>query len=594
MQKKVFLYSLMLFFSLATYGQSESWSDDLLISQKEGTNELLVNYLSPVKSRSDTVYAVLFCPSYCPRCEAVIPSFIRDMKKLYPQNETVLISTYGDSIAARHYIRKHSYHFDHYLFDTEADYSRIFSFNSHGMTGLYILKLDKKNGRMIIGGEPYDYNEKFVNDLHNQVLPMPYNCYESGEDKKPVASGPADYHSSLSYETYPLTTDSLFPVSGVYGMPLVKDDIFVYTDELASAAYYFRINKNTREVSFVQPIEADSIERDMYADIPREMLESERKGGQIFYIALSPNFVGEGNIGLSYSLPRLFMKTPTLMAYYNRATIITRDARTLEKQPVVPLDFNVFNESYMYLHFSFFPLTPTKIVLGCQKNTWPMEFEPEDYKGKPDFDSFMDEFYDREAPYLAIFDVRTGKLVQRFGKMEPSQRLSRTGYYYLNPIAEVHGKELIYGNGYTGQLHLADVDNPGNISKSISVFEIDTEHFPPLDSTAFYKIEYARAYDGFFNRNIEAVALTDKTVHCLVSTRISELQNIQGYAYEYVSVDRATGKVTRFPLKKENESERQLAYGLARIKGEVYPYYFAKQGERAFLKFITSDKMDKQ
>lgn len=44
--------------------------------------------------------------------------------------------------------------------------------------GLYILKLDKKNGRMIIGGEPYNYNETFVKELHNQKEALPYHTFE--------------------------------------------------------------------------------------------------------------------------------------------------------------------------------------------------------------------------------------------------------------------------------------------------------------------------------------------------------------------------------------------------------------------------------
>lgn len=82
MQKRIILFSLYLFISLSIYSQTsnsnELWSTDLLIRQKEGTNQLLKDYLSDITSHSDTIYAILFCPSYCPRCEAVIRPFIKD------------------------------------------------------------------------------------------------------------------------------------------------------------------------------------------------------------------------------------------------------------------------------------------------------------------------------------------------------------------------------------------------------------------------------------------------------------------------------------------------------------------------------------
>ena len=67
--------------------------------------------------------------------------------------------------------------------------------------------------------------------------------------------------------------------------------------------------------------------------------------------------------------------------------------------------------------------------------TWPIEFDPSAYKGNPERDPFCDEFYEGQNPILAMFDMKTGNLIKRFGNLGEAQARSKTGYYFVNAVA---------------------------------------------------------------------------------------------------------------------------------------------------------------
>lgn len=316
---------------------------------------------------------------------------------------------------------------------------------------------------------------------------------------------------------------------------------------------------------------------------------SHQKQGMIYYIALGMGMLDNHKVGISYSLPRMFMEAPDALAYYNMPALIVRESDSFKKEPIVPLDFDLAHEKFMYVHFNFFPLGDERILLGCKKLTWPIEFDEEDYRGQIDIDPFMDEFYDTSCPYLATFDTKTGKLIERFGQVDVPQRLSRTGYYYTEPVAAYHENDIIYGNGYMGKLYIANKKQPSGVYQELNVFDIDTENFPPLDSLSFYKLEHVKAYNSFFTKCIVSVALTADNVYCLIRIGLPNNPNIENDTYEFVSLDRKTGKVkNKIPLTKETPDERVLGYGLFKDSGNVTPYYFFKKNNRPYINLITS------
>lgn len=63
---------------VSAFGQEESAyrymieSDDIRMSQRPGTEQLLRNYISPVLSGEDSVTVFFMIPTACPRCESII------------------------------------------------------------------------------------------------------------------------------------------------------------------------------------------------------------------------------------------------------------------------------------------------------------------------------------------------------------------------------------------------------------------------------------------------------------------------------------------------------------------------------------------
>lgn len=69
-------------------------------------------------------------------------------------------------------------------------------------------------------------------------------------------------------------------------------------------------------------------------------------------------------------------------------------------------------------------------------------FEKDEIAGNVAVDPFNDKFYATFNPIMASFDVNSGKCDGHYGKLEESQRLSKTGYYFLNNVYAHFGKDF--------------------------------------------------------------------------------------------------------------------------------------------------------
>ncbi|WP_430615076.1 hypothetical protein [Flavobacterium sp. JP2137] len=583
--------TIIVFFllSLGVYAQDggifDMFSKELRISQKEGTNAYLKEYLREVDTQEDEIYVVIYRPMSCPRCEFGIRLFFNELKAQIPKAATVLVSYYDDPISPKIYAEKNRFFPDFHVVDTEQLYKKVFSFSSNDLQGLYLLKIDKKKGRLLVGGEMLNMGAKFVKALVDSKEVMPYHTYETEEeiDEDPI---PHVLSSSLKFEKFEIETDERHPISGVYSKTVIKDELLLFTDELANAAYVFKVDFDSKKIAFVQEIVADSLERIAFVNVPEEEFTVREEKGMISYIACEVDFVGEREIGVSYSLPRLFMESPTNLAYYNEPVLLVREKEGLKKKPLVSFDFDIFNEDYMYQHYSFSPIGNDRVVLMCLRLTWPLGMDLEDYQGKDNLDPFMDKFYEQENPFLAVFDTKTGKLVERFGNLEREQRLSRTGYYFTSPVVGSHEESVIYGNGYNGRLYFVHSNNLSKVLREYVVFEVDSTDFPPLDSDGFYQTEYARKYDRFFNKYIERIKLTEEHIFVLIK-KASGKGWTKEAAYDFVQIDRESGKtIRRFTLGKEFADERILSVGLGDYQGEIRPYYLGKKQGENYIKYL--------
>lgn len=143
----------------------------------------------------------------------------------------------------------------------------------------------------------------------------------------------------------------------------------------------------------------------------------------------------------------------------------------LKPLPLMPVN-NDFSKGYFYRHFTFLAVGDT-VILPCQKLTWPIEFDPSTYKGNPERDPFCDEFYKTQNPILAMFDMKTGNLIRRFGNLGEAQARSKTGYYFVNAVAAEHGGNIAYSDGETGHICVARMAAPDSVIATYDAFDFD-------------------------------------------------------------------------------------------------------------------------
>lgn len=71
---------------------NEMEQNDLQIRQKPNTEGLLSDYLHSANIKEDTIFAILYSPAECFRCEAAIPAFYDKLKRNNPNNKLLLIT----------------------------------------------------------------------------------------------------------------------------------------------------------------------------------------------------------------------------------------------------------------------------------------------------------------------------------------------------------------------------------------------------------------------------------------------------------------------------------------------------------------------
>lgn len=238
----------------------------------------------------------------------------------------------------------------------------------------------------------------------------------------------------------------------------------------------------------------------------------------------------------------------------------------------------MYGDNYFYKHFQY-SSTGDKIILGCQKLTWPMEYERDEYAEDIERNSFDARFYQTDNPILAVADAKTGKIVQRFGHLDESAAKGLTGYYFTNPISMVCGSELFYTDGYSGKVYVADTSNLATEKACYTVFNLGYDDMPPIDSTKFYTYEYAKPYWTFYNRCIMDIRATDKAIYCIVNHETDETRRSGEPICALIVVDRETGRTKegRFPTYDGYET---WGYGLRMANGEtVSPFEVLKKGK---------------
>ena len=551
-------------------------TDNILqIRQKPGTERKLKDYLHKIKNDNDTIYAAMFCPTICRRCESFIPAFHKLLKKTIGKN-MLLITVYKYKDIATKYNEENKFMADYYIYDTQNEVADIFSFNMHEIQCVYILKIKKSTGELLTGGAPTELSPDFIRQLESYNGKMENKIFGNTEDTVCEDDTPTILPKTnltmTAFKDYRIETNGN-PISSMYEIPNFESNYLFFNDNLTNCIMLYTADKDI--LSFKSRIKPDSLERKAFVEIPDKDFKELENNQQVFYIPLSSGMKDSKHIAISYSLPHIIFDTITApgtgsTAYYNSPAILIRNVNTLEKGKMIKPDFSLYTDSFLYKHFTF-TFFKDYIIFPCQQLTWPMDFSRDDYENDPMRDPFDKRYYDKQNPYMAIFGIKDGKLRARFGNLPEFCRESLTGYFYNTPVAYADKEELIYTDGYSGKLYVTK--NPIEKNEHVySVFDFNTNDLPRPDSTLFYSYEHLKKYNRFFERDIVAIKANKKTIYCLVRyEKKGKITPMEKKIFSLITINRKNGKTTEKVIPSY-PGFIPISYGLRKDRDTIMPF----------------------
>lgn len=560
-------------------------NSDMQTRQKPGTDKLLADYLAQASIEEDTVYAYIYMPGACPRCESSLKNYKNGLsgagKKL------LLVTVAKDKTVASFYNKKKGYTADYFIYDTDNKYKEILSFSNVTLGGSVMVKATK-GGRVITAFDGGSYSTKLLNSLLARTEPMEYKDFggNTEDDEEEWVYNVADAKAKPmdgAYKDYKLEVSPDALLCETFRNPYFVDDVFFYTDELLSAVPFYRWDTVSGKMKFERCLSPSDKEKTRFVNIDSVSYRSMLENGEIHFIACNAWKLDDGHIGMSYSLPRLFFQSPNNVAYYNKACLLSRRITDLEPDSCTALEFNVLEDNFFYQHFQF-SSTGDKIIVGCKKLTWPLEFEPEDYKDKVELNPFKEGYYATDNPFMAAFDRRTGKLIKRFGHLDDIAEKSFTGHYFVDPVSVVDGNELAYTDSYSGKVYVADTSDVAGEASCYTVFDIDDDLIPVPDTTKFYTYDCVKPYRKVFCRNVTDMRITPDRLYCVVAYGDSYDPSDKRTDYTLVIINRKTGAREEYLYPKKVDGYSIFSRGLHVSGNNVYPFEVLKNEKEALLR----------
>ena len=331
--KRALVVALWLVASGVCHGQGvpRVYGEKFQIAQKEGSEARLREVLSALPNLSDTVYAVLYTPHTCPRCEVDVNFLYDAIKEREPNASVVLWTVYLDAQGARRYAKNKNFRYTHLLADTMEWYKDIFSLSFARLNITYTVKIDQRGGRLIVGEDMEELSPATFDSLVAARVPMPFHDY--GTTVRASQNGfPAPAVKPLRYREVLIEegVDGKMPVSRMNTFPALRNNLLCFRDEIANAFYLFKV-EGKRAVPMKKFVTRPE-EEIAFVDTTLLSPQDFRKGiedNMFFIMPIMGQFGDDGEVYLSYSLPEL-IRSPydsTRLGYFNAPVFFRWDPR---------------------------------------------------------------------------------------------------------------------------------------------------------------------------------------------------------------------------------------------------------------------------
>lgn len=314
----------------------------LQIRQRPGTDKQLADWLAEAGVTEDTVYAYIYVPASCPRCESTIKIYKEELGRA--GKKFLLLAVMDDREAAEFYNKKKGYAADYYIYDTTYRYKDIFSFNNIDLDGSDMLKITK-SGRLITGFEGSFFYPDLFSELLAKSKPMEYKDFggatevEAADWLYPISKANVDEMGVMKDFKLDVSPDA--PLCEVFRNPYFRDGLFFYPDELLGGVPVFKRKTGTDVFAFARVLSPTDDEKDQFVSISPEALKMMKDGGGVHYIICNAWMLDSANIGMSYSLPRIYADSLGTNCYFNQPCILSRNVEDYAKTQGTPLTYDV-------------------------------------------------------------------------------------------------------------------------------------------------------------------------------------------------------------------------------------------------------------
>jgi hypothetical protein len=520
----------------------QSTEQGLLVRQIPNTESTTKAFLHVLPDSIDTIFATIFRPAHCPRCEALIDPSMTMIKGMSHNAKTLLISVYPDSILANKYNKLHNLSADYYIYDTDESFSKFLSFNCGYLHIPYILKFSRNQGELIVGVDENQATPSFLEDFIQYKEPLDkHNYAETIEDTTTIASDTISSKLAIRQRINLTGLPKNLHLSEIIHLPVYHNGELFFNDKLAMNIYHFHQQNNTLEFSNI--VEPDSLERIAYVDIPQKLYNRILQKDQVKFIPLQPFMLDNKHIGVAYSLPHLWMEDSMSYAYMNQACFISRNLDGKSEKELHKLNLN-HDSPFFYAHFHMKAIED-KIAVEAERITWPMVDNLDEFAKNPEMDPFMDEFYtDYDQPTLATYNISNGNIDQHFGQLPSFAQKTKTGYSFAKCVVDHCGKDVVYANIFSGEICVADSAylNCQDCMRRYEAFDFDQSQFKAPDTTKYYSYQCEFDTRPLFKKNIADIRMDSQNIYVLVRLVQDVFERPYMEQHQYVVISRINGQ----------------------------------------------------
>ncbi len=350
--------------------------------------------------------------------------------------------------------------------------------------------------------------------------------------------------------------------------PDFDGNLIAFNDKLNYSVILGKLSEEDHAINFCAEIKADSTERYRFVKLSDKYTREYYDGGSLRFMPLSPRFMPDGRLGISYSLPLLWEENDSTIVYENQPCVLFVDTVNYAHN-LIPLEGGEAHGLF-FGHYRIYPYGDN-IAITSQPRSWPLLTKDEFENGGSN-DPFTEAYYG-DKKVQAIMSARTGQFLFDTCPLPEISRASKTGHSFPKALSDTRNGTIAYADGYSGKIN---VDTSGHTSE-FDIFNIDLNSLPQPDSTKFYSYDLSAEYEPYFCRHIEDMKLGSGQLTCLV--RYGRLGNIDApEAYTVVILDLADGSFEEKTLNPGREAAVS-SYGLRRTaEGSIQPFRLAAQG----------------